>query len=221
MRALMWGTIAAVAVAAACATEKVTGPGPGRGMLVARLTDAPTPLDSIKAVNLFVVRVDARRAEVRDSADVDMDLDREHSFDDDNHEAEHADSTQWVTIAAPNRAFNLLELQGGVTAFLGATAADTGHFKAIRLVIDPTRSSIVLADGTVLSMTSNPPVEFENRGRHGLLVEFDDDVNVREGDTTTITLDIRLESSVALRGRTIRDGFIFRPVVVGRSEHEH
>lgn len=221
MRTVVMGLAVAVAMAAGCTTEKVTGPGPGQGMLVARLTDAPAPLDSIKAVNVFVVRVDARRAAVRDSADVDADLDRQHSFGDDDHGAEHGDSAQWVTIAEPNRAFNLLDLQGGVTAFLGATAADTGHFRAIRLVIDPAQSSIVLADGTVLSMTSTPPVEFESRGRHALLVEFDDAVDVREGETTTITLDIRLASSVSLRGRTVRDGFIFRPVVVGRCEHEN
>lgn len=222
MQALMWRTMVVLAIAAtACTTEKVTGPRPGQGMMVARLTDAPAPLDSIKEVNLFVVRVDARRAEVHDSADVDADLDIEHRFADDSHDAEHADSAQWVTIATPDRAFNLLTLQGGVTAFLGATAADTGHFKAIRLVIDPARSSIVLLDGTVLSMTTNPPVEFENRGRHGLLVEFDNDVTVHEGETTTLTLDIRLESSLSLRGRTIRDGFTFRPVATGRSERDH
>jgi hypothetical protein len=132
-----------------------------------------------------------------------------------------ADSSKWVTIAEPNTSFNLLKLQGGVTAFLGDAVVDTGSYKAIRLVIDPAQSSIVLKDGTVLTATSDPPVEFESRGRHAVLVEFDQDVNVGEGETTTLILDIRLASSVTLRGRTIRDGFVFRPVVVGRCHRDN
>jgi hypothetical protein len=133
----------------------------------------------------------------------------------------HADSSRWVTIAEPNQAFNLLALQGGVTAFLGAMPVDTGQYRAVRLVIDPLQSTIVLNDGTVLSATSDPPVEFANRSRHALLVEFDDSVEVHEGQTTSVVLDIRLSSSLTLRGRSIRDGFVFRPAVVGHCEHEH
>lgn len=223
LRKMICGFVAAAGmVAFACSGDTPTAPGPGQGMMAVKLTDAPLPFDSIASVNVFIVRIDARRARVdsmRDSAAADSDIDHDH--DDHEWEEHDRDSTMWVTIAEPNKAFNLLDLQNGVTAFLGATAIDSGSFKAIRIVIDPMQSTIVLKDGTVLSPTSNPPVEFENRGRHGLLAELDDSAEVHEGGTTTITLDIRLGSSVTLRGQTVHDGFFFRPVVVGHIDHDH
>lgn len=213
---------AAVLVAAACAGDGVTGTRmkAGQGMLAVKLTDAPIPLDSLQEVNVFVVRIDARRAHT-DSAEVNDSLEVEHYEGDDDHDGERRDSTEWVTIATPERAYNLLALQNGVTAFLGASPVDTGHFKAVRLVIDPAQSNIVLKDGTVLTMTSTPPVEFERRGRHGLFVELKDALEVHEGSTTTLTLDLKLKESLTLRGRGIRDGFLFRPVVDGRSHRDH
>ena len=219
IRPLILGGVAAMGLAAlACSTEHVTGLGPGRGQLAVRVSDAPVPFDSVKAVNVFVVRVDARRASMKDSADVDHDIDVSHGEDD--AEARQ-DSTMWVTIASPDSAINFLALHGGVSAFLGATTVDSGHFKAIRLVIDPAKSNVVLKDGTVLTMQSTPPVEFENRGRHGLFVEFDNDVAVESGGTSTITLDLRLDQSLTLIGRGVRDGFLFRPVVTGHCDHSH
>src|ERR1700730_16338350 len=166
----------------ACNGRTVAGPGSGQGMLAVKLTAAPVPFDSVKEVNVFVVRIDARRANA-DVITADIDVDNEHA---ENHE--NPDSTLWVTIASPNRTFNLLALQNGVKAFLGATAVDTGHFRAIRLIIDPAKSTIVLKDGTVLSATTTPPIEFEQRGRHGLLVELNETMEVKAEQTTTIVL---------------------------------
>jgi hypothetical protein len=213
---------ATLLVAAACAGDGVTGTRmkAGQGMLAVKLTDAPFPLDSLKEVNVYVVRIDARRAHT-DSAEVDDSLEVEHHEGDDDHDGEGCDSTKWVTIATPERAYNLLTLRNGVTAFLGASPVDTGHFKAVRLVIDPARSNIVLLDGTVLTMTSNPPVEFERRGKHGLFVELEDEIEIDEGGTTTLTIDLKLDKSLTLRGTSIRDGFYFRPVVDGRSHRDH
>jgi len=199
----------------ACSSDHVTGLRAGQGMLAMKLTDAPLPLDSVKAVNVFVERIDARRAHT-DSTMRDVDLDDEHE-----ETPAHADSTLWVTIATPNQAFNLLDLQNGVTAFLGSTPVDTGTFRAVRLVIDPSKCTIVLKDGTVLSDTSTPPVEFENSHRHGLLVELNDSLDVHAGATTTLVLDLKLNASVSLRGTSVHDGFFFRPLVVGQREgHE-
>ncbi|MHB1312162.1 MAG: DUF4382 domain-containing protein [Gemmatimonadaceae bacterium] len=190
--------------------------GPGQGMLAVKLTDAPLPLDSVKEVNVFVERIDARRART------DSDSVSEHMDDDGaEHDGGRRDSTLWVTIATPNQSFNLLALQNGVTAFLGATPVDTGHFKSVRLIIDPAKSNIVLLDGTVLTTTSTPPVEFENSHRHGLLVELEDSLEVDEGSTTTVTLDLKLNQSITLRGHSVRDGFLFRPVVNGRCHRDH
>ena len=216
-RRLLVGVFVAGAMLAwACSGDRVTGPGRGQGMLAMKLTDAPLPLDSVKEVNVFIERIDARRAHA-DVELVDDDMDGDH---DEHHD--RPDSTRWVTIATPNQALNLLNLRNGVTAFLGATAVDTGDFKAVRLIIDPAKSTVVLLDGTVLTPTSTPPIEFEKGRRHGLLVELNEPVEVHERQTTTIVLDFRLGESVTLRGRSVRDGFFFRPVVVGAREgHEH
>jgi hypothetical protein len=213
-RRLLLGALAGgFVLIGACNGKTVAGPASGQGMLAMKLTDAPVPFDSVKEVNVFVVRIDARRANA-DVNTADIDVDNEHA---ENHE--NPDSTLWVTIAAPNATFNLLALQNGVKAFLGATAVDTGHFRAVRLIIDPAKSTIVLKDGTVLSSTSPSPVEFEQRGRHGLLVELNETVEVHEKQTTTIVLDFRLGDSVTLRGHGVHDGFFFRPVIVGAHEH--
>jgi hypothetical protein len=211
-RLLLAALAGGFALVGACNGKNVAGPASGQGMLAMKLTDAPVPFDSVKEVNVFVVRIDARRANA-DASNADVDLDNERA---ENHES--PDSTLWVTIAAPNTTFNLLTLQGGVKAFLGASAVDTGHFRAIRLIIDPAKSAIVLKDGTVLTSTSTSPVEFEQRGRHGLLVELNETVEVHEKQTTTIVLDFRLGESVTLRGRGVHDGFFFRPVIVGAHE---
>lgn len=226
---LATAALAALAIAG-CAGDRVTSvrPHAGQGMLAVHLTDAPLPLDSIKEVNVFVVRIDAKRAET-DSAHLNDDLDHDERAEhdsagavnrDDDEGGEHADSTEWVTIATPNQTFNLLALQNGVTAFLGATPVDTGNFKTVRLIIDPAKSNVVLRDGTILTTTSTPAVEFEDKGRHALKVALENSVDVTEGATTTLTLDLKLNQSLTLRGRTFRDGFLFRPVVSGRT-HRH
>lgn len=202
----------------ACATDQMTGARlqAGQGLLAMKLTDAPTPLDSVKAVNVYVERIDGRRAHT-DSSMRDVDLDDRHW---ETHA--HPDSTLWVTIASPDTTFDLLALQNGVSAFLGSTAVDSGTFRALRVVIDPSRCTIVLKDGTVLSATSHPPVEFENARRHALMVEVGDSLDVAPGATTTVVLDLKLDGSLALRGRSVHDGFLFRPIVTGRREwHAH
>lgn len=209
---------AAAVTALACNPDRVSGTRlhAGQGMLAVRLQDAPLTLDSIKQVNVYVERIDAR-LEHTDSAEADSDLD---SHEDAEHEdGAERDSTKWVTIATPDTTYDLLALRNGVTALLGSTPIDTGHFKSVRLIIDPARSSVVLKNGTVLTTTSTPPVEFERRGRHGIAVELEDELTVEDGATTTLTLDLKLDKSLTLRGSGFRDGLFFRPVVNGRSHH--
>ncbi len=176
IRLLKWAAITTCTMLVwACSERSVTGAGlaPGQGQLAATLTDAPVPFDSVKEVNIFVDRIDARRAHA-DSADADGDLDGHH---DDDHMRDPADSTEWVTIATPNKTFNILDLSNGITAFLGTAVVDSGNFRAFRIVIDPAQSNIVLKDGTVLTASSG--IDFVSTHRHGILVELNDTVNVQ------------------------------------------
>src|SRR3954467_2568299 len=86
-----------------------TGPK-GMGTLVVQLTDAPFPTDSVKSVDIFVVRVDGRVADV-DEAAADANVATE--------DASHGDG--WKTLATPNASVDLLALQNGVVSTLGET----------------------------------------------------------------------------------------------------
>jgi hypothetical protein len=217
MRQRLLSLLLGIGVAAlwACADHTITSAEmqSGQGAIALQLVDAPSALDSIAAVNIFVVRVDARM-HVADSAAADSGVDGDGDFDDRDHV--HRDSTAWVTIAAPDKLINVLALQGGDTAFLGSAAIDSARFHALRIIIDPSQSNVVLKNGTVLTATSTPNVEFFSRGRYGILVDVDNDIDVRAGATTTITLDFRLGDSIALRGLSIgHDGLLIRAIVRG------
>ncbi|HXD24003.1 MAG TPA: DUF4382 domain-containing protein [Gemmatimonadaceae bacterium] len=210
--------VGAVAVWA-CADNSVTAAHvqPGQGTLAVQLVDDPTALDSIASVNIFVVRVDAR-VKVADSVAADSSVDGDGDFDDRGRDFghDHRDSTAWVTIASPNKLINILDLQHGDTAILDSAVLDTIRFRSMRIIIDPSQSNVTLKDGTVLTATSTPPVDFFSRGRFGVLVDLDNDVDVKPGAMTTITLDFRLGESIALRGHSIgHDGLVIRAVVQG------
>jgi hypothetical protein len=185
-------------------------------------------LDSVAAVNIFVVRIDARVAEA-DSAEADSvedhdggdlrandsDGDSSHAGGDsarDDHdgiEREH----RWVTIAEPDTTFNLLDLRNGVTAFLGEAQIDTGNFRALRIIIDPSRSSIVLKNGTVLTGAASPFARFPSGSRVGIKIFLTDGIRIREHHRTSIIVDFDLEHSFVLLGEGMHDGILFTPVL--------
>ena len=208
----------AAAIGAACAGSSTTGlrAGPNQGTIAVQMTDAPLVFDSVASVNIFIVRVDARRKDA-DSTEANDSLEVEHHGND----SEHHDSTTWVTIASPNASVNLLALQNGLTALIGTAAIDSGHFRGLRLVIDPSKSNVTLKNGTVLTTTSNPPIQFFGSGKHGIDVQLDDDLDVRPGTMTTLTIDFKLGESFSMRGLSIgHDGLVFKPSVHSRSHHD-
>lgn len=200
----------------ACADHSLTGARmqKGQGAIAMQLVDAPSALDSIASVNIFVVRVDARE-KIADSTAADSSVDGEGDIDD--RDNDHRDSTAWVTIASPDKLIDIMSLQGSDTALLGTAVVDTGTFRAMRIVIDPSKSNVVLKNGKILTDSTTPSVEFFSRHRHGILVDMDNTPDVKEGATTTITLDFRLGDSIMLRGRTVEDGLMIRAVVLGHA----
>ena len=86
---------AAVSLAAiACSDAPLSG---GAGHTRVYLTDAPFPFGSISQVNVYIARIEA-------SASTDT---------------TGLTPASWVTIATPERTFNLLDFQGGATTLLG------------------------------------------------------------------------------------------------------
>jgi hypothetical protein len=216
-RLLSIGLVGGAAVLWACAGSSVTDARmqQGQGAIALQLIDAPSALDSIASVNIFVVRVDAR-LRIADSTAAQKDVDGDGDMGDRDHV--RRDSTAWVTIASPNKLFNILALQGADTAFLGSAVVDSAKFRSFRLIIDPAQSNVVLKNGTVLTATSTPSVDFFSQGRQGILVDLDNDADVHAGATTTITLDFRLGESIFLHGHSVgHDGLDIRAVVRGHS----
>lgn len=171
---------------AACSDSSGTG---GTGLLTVRMTDAPFPFSDVASVDVFVVRVDARTAEPTDA----------EAADESNH-------TGWTTIATPNASFNLLDLAGGVTTNLGAATLATGTYNGFRLIIDPSKSSMTLTDGT------EPAIMFPSAGHSGIKINLDSPIQLTENGSV-MTLDFDVGRSFVMRGNAARNGFIFKPVI--------
>jgi len=114
-----------IAVIAACSqhngTTNTTKAGPTQVFLI----DAPFPYDQVARVDVYIVRVAA---------------------------GTNPDTvgTGPGVIAAPHRAYNLLELANGAAAKLGEGILYSGQYVQFLVTIDADSSSITLKDGTVL-----------------------------------------------------------------------
>lgn len=196
--------IAGLSLAAACSDATSIG---GNGTLAVRLTDAPFPLDSVKSVDVFVVRVDVRQGDATDSTAAQTD-----ATDTTVTTSEARDG--WQTIAKPDSLINLLTLQNGASTALGQASLKAGTYHAMRLVIDPDSSSITLLDGTVLTSKSTPGILFPSAAQSGIKVFFTQPLDVTANATTTATADFDVGQSFVLRGASITSaGLSFKPVV--------
>lgn len=195
---------AAFALPLACSDSGSTSPlnSSGSGTMVVRLTDAPFSTDSVKSVNIFVVRVDARQSDA-DSATTDKDL------SDDS-----LSMGGWKSVATPNASFDLLALQNGVSQVLGQATLAAGTYSGFRLVIDPTKSSVTLKNGQVLTGTSSPSVTFPSAARSGIKIVLSQPVQVVAGTTTNLLVDFDVNNSFVQRGNSIqKNGLLFKPVI--------
>ncbi|HEX6627440.1 MAG TPA: DUF4382 domain-containing protein [Gemmatimonadaceae bacterium] len=163
--------------------------GTGSGLLTVRLTDAPFPFSEVASVDVFVVRVDAKKTTSTDA----------EAEDDANQDG-------WVTVATPNALVNLLDLGSGKTLNLGATTIPTGTYQSFRLVLDTDQSSITLKDG------SKPPIFFPSAGHSGIKVILDQPIQLTENGSV-MTLDFDIGRSFVQRGNSAANGFNFKPVV--------
>lgn len=187
--------------AAACANSTTEA---GRGTLAVQLTDAPFPTDSVLRVDVFVVRVDARMADT-DSASA------ARGASDDS-----ANTGGWTTITRPNQIVNLLAYRNGAFLPLGNAGVAAGNYNGFRLVIDPSKSSLTLKNGAVLTSTSTPNVLFPSGARSGIKILFLSPVLVAANDTTTVLVDFMVNDSFVMRGNSIsQNGLLFKPVIKG------
>lgn len=173
---------AALALAAACSDGTTGTAGGGRTQIL--LTDAPMGVDSlvprsVARVDLFVVRIDA-------SASTDTGA---------------AAGDAWVTVAQPQRAFNLLELQNGTSALAGEADLPAGQYRAVRVVIDVARSGITWSDGSAAS------VHWPVAGQLALYALVESPLDVPPAGTK-IVIDVDAGRTFASDGA---GGFLFIP----------
>jgi len=180
---------AAVAVSTLAIAGCSDSSGTGTGLLTVRLTDAPFPFSEVARVDVYVVRVDARKAEPTDDEASDV-----------------SNGSGWTTVATPNVLVNLVDLSNGATTNLGATTLPTGTYNGFRLVIDPSRSSMTLKDGT------QPAIQFPSAAHSGIKIKLDEPIALTENGSV-MTLDFDIGRSFVMRGNGARNGFNFRPVV--------
>lgn len=188
-------------LAAACGNSTTEA---GRGTLAVQLTDAPFPTDSVLRVDVYVVRVDARMSDTDSAAAA-------KGVADDS-----ANTGGWTTLTRPNQIVNLLAYQNGAYLPLGNAGVAAGNYAGFRLVIDPSKSSLTLKNGAVLTSTSTPNVSFPSASRSGIKINFQTPVVVAANDTTTVLVDFMVNDSFVMRGNSIsQNGLLFKPVIKG------
>lgn len=195
--------IVGVAVlATACSDAGSPSTSRASGTLVTRLTDAPFPTDQVRSVDVFVVRVDARSADVSD-AEADQSLGDQSSA-----------ASGWTTVATPNKSFDLLSLQNGVVAALGEASLPAGTYNGFRLVIDQSKSSATLKTGMTLTGGSSPGIKFPSAGQSGIKIQLAQPVVIVAGTETDLLIDFNVDQSFVLRGNSIdQNGLLFKPVI--------
>jgi len=184
--------LAAFAIGAAAtmlgACDSTTGGN--TGTLTLRMTDAPFPFSSVSRVDVFIVRVDARTGTTTDA-----------------EATNEADMSNWTTVASPNAAINLLDLNGGKTTNLGQATLPTGTWNGFRLIIDPSKSSVTLTDG------SHPSIVWPSASKTGIKVVLDAPVSLTANGSVMV-LDFDVGRSFVMRGNDIRNnGLLFKPVI--------
>ena len=202
--------LAGFAVAVVCTLAAACGgsdtganmTGPQNGTLRMSLTDSPFPTDSVKSVNVFVVRVDGRTAPA-DSAAADSAT-----------TGDSASAGGWMTLSVPDTVVNLLAYQNGNTMALGSATLASGTYNGFRMIIDPTRSNVVLANGDTLTGTSSPGIMFPSGSRSGIKINLSSPVTITAGGTASMLLDFQVGNSFVVRGSTIlQNGLLFTPVI--------
>ena len=144
---------------AACSDGPSAG---GSGHTRVYLTDSPFPYGSISRVDIHIARIEASAA--RDTSNL---------------------ASSWVTIATPDRVFNLLDFQGGAATLVGEADLPADKYSAVRLVINTDRSSITRSDG------SQAPVHWPVAGELALYAFVEEPLDVpNSGAQIVIDFDV-------------------------------
>ncbi len=176
---------------AACDASEIGPQSPNpqtRGKTAVFLTDAPFPFDGITRVDVHVKEI--ALSQTLDTA---------------------AGAPGWIVVAAPDRSFNLLDLQNGSTALLGESEIPPGRYQAVRLVFDPARSTMTHADGRTIETTATPGtpgINWQAKGTTPNLFALVEEAMAIDENGEEIVIDFDVGRSFLYDGNA---GFTFLP----------
>ena len=167
--------------------------------------EVPLPEGSVKSVDLWVVRIDARRAETSDEEAAEA------------TEESEAASAGWVTLAEPDAKFDLMTIADGTNAFLGEAEVAAGQYRGFRLIIDPAKSSLTLNDeaSTVIGGEAIIGLKFPSAAMTGIKINLTGaPIDVEDGEESTMLVKFDVSKSFVVRGGSIeQNGLLFKPVI--------
>ena len=172
--------IAAALGLAGCTASEIGPAGPADGRTAVFLTDAPFPFDRIDRVDIHVSEI-----ALSPRADTSEGL------------------PEWVTVARPDRTFNLLDLQNGATALLGEADVPAGQYRAVRVIVDPERSSMTDRQG------GHPAIDWQAKGDAPSLFSLVEEPMAIDENGEDIVIDFDVGRSFLPDSST--GGFLFIP----------
>ena len=111
----------------------------------------------------------------------------------------------WITLASPNKTYNLLSLTGGVSEMLASGATlPAGHYSQMRLILG-SGNSVVLSDGTTQTLTVPSGLQTGIK----LVVSFD----VAAGTTADVWIDFDAAHSIQVVQAGASGMYMLRPTV--------
>jgi hypothetical protein len=172
---------AAVLALVGCSTYETGPAGPAAdGKTAVFLTDAPFPFDRIRRVDIHIDEI-----ALSPQADTSEGL------------------PTWVTVARPERTFNLLDLQNGTTALLGEADIPPGQYRAVRVTFDPDRSGMTDRDG------GHPAIDWQAKGDAPSLFSMVEEPMAIDENGEDIVIDFDVGRSFLPDAST--GGFLFIP----------
>ena len=181
MQLSLLAPMALLAALAACNAAEIGPSGPPADSKTAVfLTDAPFPFDRIERVDIHIEEI-----ALSPQADTSEGL------------------PTWVTVARPERTFNLLDLQNGTTALLGEADVPPGQYRAVRVRFDPDRSGMTDRNG------GHPVIAWQAKGDVPSLFSMVEEPMAIDENGEDIVIDFDVGRSFLSDSST--DGFIFIP----------
>ena len=141
------------------------------------MTEAPLPAGSVKSVDIFVVRIDAKREEPTDDEAAE---DTEESEAKQGGLGDGGRAQRGVRSHEARRWYEHVARRCEVAA---------GAYNGFRLIIDPAKSSVTLNDdaNTVIGGESIEGLKFPSAAKTGIKIKLSGGpVEVEEGETSTL-----------------------------------